>query len=170
MLVRIGDQAMFTTESSITYNNTEGAIFLQILFQIYKDTEAMNIYFENILRRVIERMDSKSGPLKQILNKHLMAVFLSAFIYNASATIKFLEMNGLSKRILGGILGFKKVYKSLYEQKQFIVGITSILVANDAPENIKDPSTVSRLMIELLAMLERVQKTEARIEKKKAKK
>ena len=170
MLVRIGDQAMFTTESSITFNNSEGAIFLQILFQIYKGTDAMNIYFENILRRVLERMDSKTGPVKQVLNKHLMSVFLSAFIYNASATIKFLEMNGISKRIIGGILGHKKIYRSLYEQKQFIVGLTSILVAHDAPETIRDPSTVSRLMVELLAMLEKVQKTEAKIEKKKAKK
>jgi hypothetical protein len=32
MLLRIGDAAMFTTEPSITVNNSEGAIFLSVMF------------------------------------------------------------------------------------------------------------------------------------------
>jgi len=32
MLVKIGDQALFSLEPNVTVNNAEGAIFLQILF------------------------------------------------------------------------------------------------------------------------------------------
>lgn len=35
MLIKIADQAMFCVEPNVTINNSEGAIFLQIIFQIF---------------------------------------------------------------------------------------------------------------------------------------
>jgi len=35
MLVKIADQALFSVQPNITINNSEGAIFLQIIFQIF---------------------------------------------------------------------------------------------------------------------------------------
>jgi len=66
------------------------------------------------------------------------------------------------------ILQNKKNFKNSYEQKCFIIGITHILTVNDAPESIRDPSTVSRLLQEILAMLDKVQKKEAKEAIKKA--
>jgi len=93
MLVKIADQAMFSVEPNVTINNAEGAIFLQIIFQIFQGTEVLNNYFEDILSRVLERLKGTSqAPVKPSLKKHLLQVFLSALYYNASATIRYMEM------------------------------------------------------------------------------
>lgn len=57
MLFRIADQAMFSTEPTITTNNSEGAIFLQIVFQIFQGTGVLDEFFRNILDRVVERLN-----------------------------------------------------------------------------------------------------------------
>lgn len=56
----------------------------------------------------------------------------------------------------------------MYDQKCFIIGITQILTVLDAPDVIKDPSTLSRLMAEILYMLEKVKKKEVKEALKKA--
>lgn len=171
MLVKIADQAMFTLEPTITVNNSEGAIFMQLIFQIFQGTDMLNQYFEQILTRVLERLYGKTqSPVKQTLKKHLLGVFLSAMIYNASACIKLMEMKGVSKQVMMDIINLKNTFKITYEQKCFIVGMTNILGVHDAPDAIKDPSTISRLIQEILTMLEKVQKKESKEAEKKAKK
>ena len=49
------------------------------------------------------------------MKKHLVNVFLSALVYNASATIKLMEMQNVSKGILSDVLALKKLYKCTYE-------------------------------------------------------
>lgn len=168
MLVRMADQALFCLEPSVTVNNTEGALLLQIIFQIFQGTDVLNNYFENIMNRVLDR--SSQQPCKPSLKKHILTVFLSALIYNSSATLKFMEMKGVSKTVLSDILSIKKQYKSNYEQKCFIVGITHILRTEDAPDVFKNPATVTRLIQEVLSMLEIVQKKEEKEASKKARK
>ena len=73
-----------------------------------------------------------------------------------------MEMKGVTKQVIVEILGLKKQYKTVYDQKCFIVGITQILNVFDAPDIIKDPSTLSRLMAEILYMLEKVKKKEVK--------
>lgn len=150
----MADQALFCLEPSITVNNTEGALVLQIMLQIFQGSDVMNNYFEGIMNRVLERLSGQ--PMKQSLKKHLLTIFLSALIYNPSATLKFMEIRGVSKQILGDILEMKKHYRSSYEQKCFILGITSILRAEDAPDIIKNPATSTKLIQEVIQMLELV--------------
>jgi hypothetical protein len=64
----------------------------------------------------------------------------------------------------------KKSFRSSYEHKTFIVGITNMLSVYDAPDSIKDPSTVSRLIHEILSMLDKVKKKEAKDALKKGNK
>ena len=45
MLFRIADAALFTTEQTVTTNNSEGAIFLQIVFQIFQGTNVLDEFF-----------------------------------------------------------------------------------------------------------------------------
>ena len=66
------------------------------------------------------------------------------------------------------ILQNKKAFKNAYEQKCFIIGMTHILTVQDAPPTFKDPSTTSRLLQEILGMLEKIQKREAKDASKKA--
>ena len=73
-----------------------------------------------------------------------------------------MEMKSVSKQVMLDILQLKNTFKITYEQKCFIVGMTSILGVHDAPDSIKDPSTISRLIQEILTMLEKVQKRESK--------
>lgn len=138
---------MFATEPNVTVNNSEGAIFLAIIFQIFQGTDCLNEHFENVLNRVCERMQQQC---RNTLKKHLLQVFLAALYYNASATINYLELKQLSKSVIVDIFRLKKNFKSTYEQKCFVIGITNMLTVFDAPDNIKDPSTISRLLQEVL--------------------
>lgn len=88
--------------------------------------------------------------------------------YNPTATILFMEQNNISKQILVEILQNKKSFKNAYEQKCFIIGMTHILTVQDAPETFRDPATTSRLLQEILSMLEKIQKREAKDASKKA--
>lgn len=90
------------------------------------------------------------GACKPTLKKHLLQVFLAALYYNASATLKYLEQKQLTKSVIVELTKCKKSFKSTYEQKSFVIGITSILTVYDAPDTIKDPGTVSRLLQEVL--------------------
>lgn len=56
MLFRIADQAIFSTEPTVSTNNSEGAIFLQIVFQIFSGTNVLDEFFANILDRVVLRL------------------------------------------------------------------------------------------------------------------
>jgi hypothetical protein len=171
MLIRIAIEAMFTIQPNVTVNNSEGAIFLAIIFQIFQGTEILNEFFENIMDKVLERMrGSTQLPVKSSLKKHLLQVFLAALYYNPSATVKYMEMKQVSKNIIVETFKLKKNFKSTYEHKCFIVGITNMLNVYDAPASIKDPSTISRLIHEILAMLDKVKKKEAKDALKKGNK
>ena len=162
---------MFTVEPNVTVNNAEGAIFLAIIFQIFQGTDILNSFFENIMDKVLERLNGSTQlPVKQTLKKHLLQVFLAAMYYNPSATIKYMEMKQVSKTVIVETFKCKKSFRSSYEHKTFIVGITNMLSVFDAPDSIKDPSTISRLIHEILAMLDKVKKKEAKDALKKGNK
>jgi hypothetical protein len=73
MLIRIAIEAMFTVEPNVTVNNAEGAIFLAIIFQIFQGTDILNSFFENIMDKVLERLNGSTQlPVKQTLKKHLL--------------------------------------------------------------------------------------------------
>ena len=98
--------------------------------------------------RVLERMNTDA--VKGTLKKHLLQVFLAALYYNGKATINYLEQTQMTKTVIVETLRLKKTFKSSYEQKCFVVGITNMLTVFDAPDNVKDPATVSRLLREVL--------------------
>ena len=54
----MANQALFGVTPVITIHNAEGAILLQLLFQTFFSTAALNDYFENIMAIVRRRMMS----------------------------------------------------------------------------------------------------------------
>lgn len=50
--------ALYTTEPSITVHNAEGAILMQLLFQVYEGTQTLDEFFEPLLNQVIARMNT----------------------------------------------------------------------------------------------------------------
>ena len=102
------------------------------MFQLLMGTEALNPVFEEILDRVCERMKGDFLPIE--LKKHILGIFLSAFGYNASATLKFLEQRGLTGQLITEILTLSdKQMKHEYEKKLFILGLSSMLRSDALP-------------------------------------
>ena len=170
MLFRIADEALFSTEPAITTNNSEGAIFLQIVFQIFQGSNALDEFFGNILDRVVARLKGPGQTVKPVLKKHLLQVFLSAIMYNPSAALRYLDEKQLTKDVIVGVIETKREFRSQYERKMFILGLTSLLNVADAPANINDSSTMAKFIQESLTMLDKVQRKEAAKAKKKAQK
>jgi len=124
-----------------------------------------------MLDRVVERLKGSADlAVKPPLKKHLLQVFLSAIMYNPSATIQYLHEKALTKDIIVGLIDIKKQFRSQYERKAFIIGLTRLLNIPNAPANINDPGTYAKFIQEALQMLDKVQKKEASRAKKKAQK
>ena len=58
LLVQMANLALYTTEPSITVHNAEGAILMQLLFQVYEGTQTLDEFFEPLLNQVIARMNT----------------------------------------------------------------------------------------------------------------
>lgn len=171
MLFRIADQALFSPEANVTTNNAEGAIFLQIVFQIFQGSAVLDEFFVNILDRVIERLNGQTQlTVKPVLKKHLLQVFLSAIMYNPSAAIRYLDEKELTKDVIVGLIDIRREFRTQYERKMFILGLTRLLNVENAPANISDPHTMAKFIQECLIMLDKVQRKEASKAKKKAQK
>lgn len=54
-------------------------------------------------------------------------MFLSALIYNPMASLRFMEQKGVTKSVLSELVSLKKNFKSVYEQKCFILGMTNMI-------------------------------------------
>ena len=81
ILVIMANEALFTTEPKVTVHNAEGAILLQLLFQVYQGTTILNEFFEEILGIVLRRMNQE--PMDKHLKRHLLGVILTALAYNS---------------------------------------------------------------------------------------
>lgn len=157
MLLRIADEALFSTQPTITTNNSEGAIFLQIVFQIFAGSGVLDPFFTMILDRVVERLNGTPQlPVKPVLKKHLLQIFLSAIMYNPGHTLAYLAERALTKDVIVGIIEGKKEFRTQYERKMFILGLTNLLNVANAPANMKDPSTIAKFIQEALVMLNKV--------------
>ena len=103
--------------------------------------------FKPTVDKVLERLKGATqSPAKTSLKKHLLQVFLAAMYYNASATLKYLEMRQVTKDVILELFKIKKEFRSSYEHKCFVIGLTNIISVMDAPESITRPGTVSRLL------------------------
>ena len=94
MLLQMAKDALFTKEPTITVHNAEGAILLQLLFQIFAGTQCLNEYFEEIMNLVKGRLSSQ--PMQTHLKRHLLGVFLTALAYNPSLTLAYFEHVGIT--------------------------------------------------------------------------
>jgi len=85
MVVKMAGVSVLSKEPTIAVNNSEGCILLQLLFQIYAGTQALDPYFLDIMGLVRQRMTVLPRP--KILVRHLLSVFLAALAYNPTNTL-----------------------------------------------------------------------------------
>ena len=87
MFFRMADTAMHGTTEKISIHNSEGALLLQLVLQIFKGTSVLNEFVEHALDRVLERLKAESAQSSPSLKKHLLQVFLGALFYNPNAAL-----------------------------------------------------------------------------------
>lgn len=85
MLINIAKASMFCTQPNICCNNAEGAMLLQLLFQVFAGTTALNEYFEEVMNITMNRLTTE--PMAPYLKRHLLSVFLTAMVYNPNFTL-----------------------------------------------------------------------------------
>jgi hypothetical protein len=109
-------------------NNSEGALLIQIILQIFKGSSALNDIIDKVLDRVTERLKNDGQPMtNKLLKKHLLNVFVASLYYNPVATMNYLKIKGILKDVLIEIFKLKADFREAYEQKCFVLGLTSIL-------------------------------------------
>ena len=90
--------ALFTDMPNKTINNTEGAMLLQLLFQVMTGSEALNQIMVELLERVQQRMEDDKIPIH--LKKHILGIFMSAMHYNSAFTLQYLESKQMTAALL----------------------------------------------------------------------
>jgi hypothetical protein len=58
LLVQMSTTSIFSTEPAITVHNSEGAILMQLLFQVYAGTSVLDEFFEGLMNQVLTRMNT----------------------------------------------------------------------------------------------------------------
>lgn len=131
----MAETALFTNKPNVIIKNSEGAILIQILLQIMRGSDSCNSFFESLLNRVKHRSTQK--PLSNLLKKHILGVYLSALIYNKSATLIYFEQNGMTAQLVQELVDKQKKMKHNYERRMFIVGLSELLQNDVLPESLR---------------------------------
>mmetsp|Transcript_9607 Transcript_9607/g.9265 ORF Transcript_9607/g.9265 Transcript_9607/m.9265 type:complete len:314 (+) Transcript_9607:2193-3134(+) len=131
MLVDMGTTAMYTIESNMTIQNAEGAIFLQLLFQVFRETDALNQFFQQILDNGTERL--RIQPMSDGLKRQLALMYLCAIAYNSQATFNYLEQNGITEEILNKIFEVSEQLFNSYERKVYVIGMSCLIASQHIP-------------------------------------
>ena len=116
MFFRMADQALFTETQKRVVNNSEGALLIQIILQIFAGNAALNEILGQVLDRVTERLSNNGEPLtNKLLKKHLLNVFVASLYYNPVATLCYLKTKGILKDVLLEIFKLKADFRESYE-------------------------------------------------------
>ena len=140
---------------------------IQLLFQVYAGTSVLDEFFNNLLEKVIVRMNTV--PMLDHLKRHLLSVLLTALAYNPSATLSFLEQRNLVDEFFQQVLQDKMCegFTNAYERKTFIIGLSSALNAGQLPPAMM--GHMLKIVQEIIRMLGRLKVQEAKALKKAAK-
>ena len=92
-----------------------------------RGSETCNSFIESLLNRVKQR--SMQSPMSALLKKHILGVYLSALIYNKSATLLYFEHNGITAQLLSELVSTQKKMKhNLMSLKMRATTSTAILM------------------------------------------
>lgn len=140
---------------------------IQLLFQVYAGTSVLDEFFNNLLEKVIVRMNTV--PMLDHLKRHLLSVLLTALAYNPIATLSFLDQRSLVDEFFQQVLQDKMCegFTNAYERKTFIIGLSSALNAGQLPSAMM--GHMLKIVQEIIRMLGRLKVQEAKALKKAAK-
>lgn len=166
MLIGIAKNSLFSTQPTISVQNSEGAILFQLIFQILSRSNAVDEFLDEILNQVMNRLTTM--PMHSYLKRHLLLVFVSAMAYNPNSTLAYLDRNQLTEKVFSQIVATSSGHINTYERKTFILGLSNVLYAEQLPQVVV--SNLLRLIQEIIKMLNSLKEAETKELKKISKK
>lgn len=126
-------------------------------------------FFEEVLGLVDNRMKHK--PMQDHLKRHLLGVILTAFAYNPTLTLAFLEARGETAHFFEQITEdkFSFTFVNTFERKTYIIGLTSALNA-EGPMPPPMQHYLLKIIQSVIGMLNKLREQEARALRKAAQK
>jgi hypothetical protein len=165
-IAQMAEVALFTNKPTVLIKNTEGAILIQLIFQLMRGTTVFQPIFASLLTRVKDRMTQK--PVNAMLKKHLLGVYLSAVLQNRSAALQYFEAQGMTGDLVKELINLKSQMKQPYEQRLFIIGLSELLQNDVLPESLRP--LLFNLITEMIDMIMKLTDKEEAEAQKKAKK
>lgn len=166
VIAHMAEVALFTNRPTVLIKNTEGAILIQLIFQLMRGTTVFQPIFSSLLTRVKDRMSQK--PLNPMLKKHLLGVYLSAVLQNRSAALQYFEAQGMTADLMKELINLKTQMKHPYEQRLFIIGLSELLQNDVLPESLSP--LLFNLITEMIDMIMKLTDKEEQEAQKKNKK
>ena len=72
------------------------------------------------------------------LKKHILGIFLSAFAYNSTATLRFMENRQMTAGFVQEVLQIPaKHLKHEYEKRLYIMGLVHMLMSDSLPPSLQ---------------------------------
>jgi len=125
MLIEMAHLSMFCKEPNMIVHNSEGAILLQLLFQVYRGDNTLNDFIETMLRITTERLTSL--PMDKSLKRHLLCVYLCSMAYNPEFTLDYFNKLDNLQQFFSQVFDLAKSFHNIYERKIFVFGLSSVL-------------------------------------------
>ena len=125
MLIELANLSLYSKEPNIIVHNSEGAILLQLLFQVYTGDSALNDVIDAMLRITTERLST--NPIDKSLRRHLLCVYLCSLAYNAQFTLDYFDKLGQLPQFFTQVFDLAASFHNIYERKIFVFGLSSVL-------------------------------------------
>ena len=152
----------FKRDSEYNVNtNWDGAIVFQLILQYFKSPTYDNL-FEDCLSQTTERLRVPEGSL--VLKSVMFGTYLSAFIYNAEATFRYLERENILEAFLNELFLWDNKFVHAYQKKLYLIGLGQSLFSDYMPELFKQG--ISKIISKMILMLGRLNLAEKYKEKR----
>jgi len=141
--------------------NCDGAILLQLCMQ-YLKSPVFDDYFADVLSNTTSRIRSQTSS--EVLKVVLIGNYLSAFIYSAEATFRYLEQEGILEPVFEELFTCDSKMFHSYQRKLYLIGLGQSLFSEYIPEVISQ--NIIKIISKMILMLGRLNLTEKYTEKK----
>lgn len=140
--------------------NLDGAFLIQLMLQYFK-SPTYDDYFGDALQCTTERI--KHAGLSDNAKVSLIGNYLSAFIYSAEASFKYMEQESILEAVFHELFTLDKSMFHGYHRKLYLIGLGQCLFSDYIPKFVSD--NIVKIISKMILMLGRLNLTEKYKEK-----
>jgi hypothetical protein len=149
LILHIAHTSMFNTQPPAALNNTEGAILCQLVLQTLGNG-VMDEFIAPLIQETLKRLEQP--PSAGYLTKELYNVVLCSLCNNGPLTLRTLEADGKTARVLQGIIEIAPSYQTSYDRKVLAIGLANLLIQPALPAAVIERAT--RILETIIVVLQ----------------